>query len=125
MTVRDLKTVRKAVWDARTKWLDIGLELDLNITDLDAIDAEHHGDIGSCFMKMLTLWLKQVDPPPTWSAMIDALKEPIIGFKHLGEEVERKFAPQSSKPLDTTDAGPATGATGELDVFLIERTVWA
>ena len=124
MTVRDLKTVCKAVWDARTKWLDIGLELDLNITDLNAIRAEYRGDIGMCFMEMLTLWLKQVDPPPTWSAMIDALKEPIIGFEHLGEEVERKFAPQSSKPLDTTDAGPATGAKGELDVFLIERTVW-
>ena len=101
MTVKDLKNVRKAVWDARTKWMDIGLELDLSINDLTAIEKVHRGNVDMCFLQMLNLWLKQGDPRPTWSAMIDALKEPVIGFQQLAEEVESKFVHQ------------AIGATGE------------
>ena len=111
LTIKDLKTVKKAIWGARTKWMDIGLELDIIKTDLDAINAEHRGDIGICFREMLTLWLKQVDPPPTWSAMVAALQEPDIEFGDLAKELESKFVHPSSK--DTTDAGPATGSRGE------------
>ena len=92
--------------------MDIGLELDLDITDLNAIDAAHRGDIGRCFIEMLTLWLQQVDPPPTWSAMVEALQDPIIGLGDLAKQVESKFIHQSSKVSDSTDSGPATGTTG-------------
>ena len=37
---------------------------------------------------MLTLWLKQVDPLPTWSALITALKQPTIGLQQLAEQIE-------------------------------------
>ena len=113
LTVKDLKTVRKAVWGARTKWMDIGLELDLDITDLNAIELTHRGDIGRCFIDMLTLWLKQVDPPPIWSTMVAALQEPIIGFGNLAEQVEGIYIHQSSKASDTTDSGPTTECQGE------------
>ena len=114
LTSKDLKTVRKAVWDARTKWMDIGLELDLSMADLTAIEAAHHIDIGRCFIEMLTLWLKQVDPPPTWSAMVAALQDPIIGFGDLAKQVENNFVYQSSMTaLDTTDSSPAARTTGE------------
>ena len=39
---------------------------------------------------MLTLWLKQVDPPPTWSAMVTALKQPTTGLQKLAEEIEKQ-----------------------------------
>ena len=111
LTIKDLKTVKKAVWGARTKWMDIGLELDIIKTDLDAINAEYRGEIGKCFMEMLSLWLKQVDPPPTWSAMVAALQEPDIEFGDLAKELESKFICKSGK--DTTDASPVTGSRGE------------
>ena len=117
LTVKDLKTVRKAVWGARTKWMDIGLELDLDVTDLTAIDATHRGDVGRCFIEMLTLWLKkETDPPPTWSAMAAALKDPIIGFGDIAEQVECNYIHVhqiSSETLDTIDSSPATGSRGE------------
>ena len=105
LTIRDLKTVKKAVWDARTKWMDIGLELDIIQPDLDEINADNHGDIKKCFMEMLTRWLKQVDPPPTWSALVAALQDPIVGEGELAEQVESKFVHPNSN--DTTDTGPA------------------
>ena len=105
LTIEDLKTVKKAVWSARTKWKDIGLELDISQTDLDAIEAVHRSDIGRCFIEMLTLWLKQVDPPPTWTALVAALQDPTIEEGGLAEEIESKFVHLNSS--NTTDTGPA------------------
>ena len=100
LTIEDLKTVKKAVWSARTKWKDIGLELDIIQTDLDAIETAHR-DIGRCLTEMLTLWLKKVDPPPTWSTLVAALQDPTIGYGDLAKELESNL---NSK--DTTDTGP-------------------
>ena len=113
LTTDDLRAVRKATWDARAMWKDIGIELDLKVTDLDTIET-NHGNVNKCFSEMLTLWLKRANPPPTWSAMVEALKEPVVGFEDLAEQVETKFIHQSSKISDTTDSGPATGTTGEM-----------
>ena len=110
LTIGDLKTVKKAVWSARTKWKDIGLELDIIQTDLDAIEAEHRSDIGRCLIEMLALWLKQVDPPPTWSTMVAALQDPTIEEGALAKQVESKYVHQCSKTVtsDITDSDPAT-----------------
>ena len=107
MTIDNLKAVRKAVWDARVVWKDIGIELDLKVTDLDVISASNPRNVNECFTKMLTLWLKRVNPPPKWSAMIEALKEPAVGFEDLAERVE------CSVLSDATDSFPAKETTGE------------
>ena len=85
--------------------MDIGLELDIFQPDLDEINVEHRGEVGKCFMAMLTRWLKQIDPPPTWTAMVAALQDPIIGEGELAKELESKFVYPNNN--DTTDTGPA------------------
>jgi hypothetical protein len=82
--------------------MDIGLELDLIQPDLDEIKANFHGDTNKCFMEMLTRWLKQVDPPPTWSAMVAALQDPINDEGSLAEQVESKYC---SKTSNVTNSG--------------------
>ena len=79
--------VRAAVWEARTDWMNIGIELNLMKTDLDAIKADY-SDSKSCFTEMLTLWLKQVDPPPTWSSLVTALKKPTTGHEKVAEQID-------------------------------------
>ena len=37
---------------------------------------------------MLKVWLRRSDPPPTWSALIDALQSPTVGHKELAEYVK-------------------------------------
>jgi hypothetical protein len=81
--------------------MDIGLELNLNICDLDAIRVQNRSDVGQCFTEMLTLWLNQVNPPPTWTQVVAALKEHTINEGKLAEQVERKYV------SDVTDSGPA------------------
>ena len=88
LTIADLKVVRSTLWEARSRWKDVGIELDLLITDLDAIESSHGANIGECFTKMLTSWLKRIDPPPTWSTIVAALQQPTLDLQQLAEEVE-------------------------------------
>jgi hypothetical protein len=87
--------------------MDIGLRLDLKEPDLTAIE-EQYSSIGRRFKEMLTLWLKQVNSPRTWTAMVAALQHKIVGEGGLAEQVESKYANQSSKTSYVTDSGPAT-----------------
>ena len=98
LTIRDLRTVRKAVWEAHQRWFDIGLKLDLSMSDLNAIKASHCNSVELCFSEMLTIWLKQVDPAPTWSALVGALQLPTVGYEELAKRVES----------EVTELGPAT-----------------
>ena len=92
LAIADLRTVRAAVWEARADWMNIGIELNILKTSLDAIKVTvQDGNPGNCLTEMLTLWLKQNDPPPTWSALITALKQPTVGLQQVAEEIEKKY----------------------------------
>ena len=91
LEIKDLKRVREAIWKARTEWMDIGIEQNIIKTDLDAIKVAEGGNPKHCLTEMLTLWLKRVDPPPTWSALVIALKRPTTGFQQLAEEIEEIY----------------------------------
>ena len=71
--------------------MNIGIELGIIKTDLDPIKVTEGGNPGNCLREMLALWLKQVHPPPTWSALITALKQPTIGLQQLAKEIEKKY----------------------------------
>ena len=50
--------------------------------ELDAIKAAH-SDLGDCLVEMIKLWLKSIDPPPTWEALGEALASKPIGEAEL------------------------------------------
>jgi hypothetical protein len=98
LTKSDVNTVRNAVWDARAKWKQIGSVFGLTDHHLNAIKAArrdvgavYHLDIEKCFVDVLILWLKQVDPPPTWSSMVAALRDATVGEGELADQVEYKY----------------------------------
>ena len=78
LTIKDLRKVQRAAWNARTKWYNIGLELEIE---------GNNKDIDNCFMAMLTTWLKTVDPKPTLTALAEALRSPMVGHEHLAEQL--------------------------------------
>lgn len=90
LTVEDLKKVRSSLWEARAKWMDIGIELDMKVSSLEAIKHDHE-EVGSCLRVMLTEWLKQIDPPPTWASLVDALKNPTVGCAQLADTIEKTY----------------------------------
>ena len=54
LTTNELKIVQNETWDARSKWKNLGLQLDLKINDLDAINVANR-NVDDCFTCMLTL----------------------------------------------------------------------
>ena len=70
--------------------MNIGIELNILKTDLDAIPKMNNqgGNPGDCLTEMLSLWLKQVNPSPTWIALITALKQPTVGLGQLAQQIE-------------------------------------
>ena len=47
----------------------------MDIDDLDSIQSDNQGvDDRDCLYAMISMWLKQVKPPPTLKNLIDAVK---------------------------------------------------
>jgi len=55
-----------------TEWKDIGIELDVDIDELNIIEKDHPGQSKTCFQKTLEKWLKGT-PNATWRTMEVAL----------------------------------------------------
>ena len=75
------------LWDARSKWYMIGIELGLDVDELDAIEANSHHRTDECLSKMLHSWLRQAIPRPTWSKLVEALRSRSIGYTNMAEEL--------------------------------------
>ena len=83
LNVKDLDTIKDAAWEARAKWYNIVLKLNIDPGTLDTIQ-ENNDNIDDQFQAMLTTWLK-VNPRPTWGALAVALRSRIVGYEQLAE----------------------------------------
>ena len=72
------------------KWKMIGVLLEIPKGRLEDIATKYRDDLHSCLAEMLETWLKQVDPPPTWAAIIEAVE--FIGKEQLGKELREKYS---------------------------------
>lgn len=73
MTTDDLKEVLVLLLKARDKWYNIGIELQIDVEELNMIDYKFD-DLGDKLVHMLQAWLKLFGPEPTWSDLARALK---------------------------------------------------
>ena len=72
------------------KWKMIGLFLEIPKRKLADITAQYPDDPHFCLVQVLEIWLDQVHPPPTWTAIIDAVE--FLGEERLGRELREKYA---------------------------------
>ena len=89
MVTQDLNRIRSKCWGARNKWMEIGLELKLTKSDLDAIQERYKDNVGRCFTEMLDSWLRTISRP-TLADLIAALRQQPVGFNQLAEDLERE-----------------------------------
>ena len=90
MVPANLSKVRNVIWDAKTEWYDLGLELNLSESTLQTIKKDNPTDVKACFREMLSKWLKMVDPLPSWEGLLEALKKPCVGHKNLAMKIARE-----------------------------------
>ena len=71
------------------KWEHIGIYLHLPMATLKIIATQHPRDPQRCLIEMLEVWLKRVNPPPTWSAIIKTVE--FLGEMQLAKELREKY----------------------------------
>lgn len=69
----ELKDVLKQLLGLASHWKIIGGLLGLESQLLDKIKSDGEG-AQECLLSMLSEWLKQVDPPPTWEDIAEAVE---------------------------------------------------
>ena len=87
----DLKTVQVELWDVKCKWYNLGLELDLDKSSLDAISANRHEQVEDCFREVLSQWLDLATPSTSWKALVKALRSPAVDFPQVASKIESKY----------------------------------
>ena len=87
LTKKDFKQVQNALWKSRTKWMDIGIELNVDFEDLEVIKKNHPNDTDECFRSMVMKLLEKIDPPPTWRVLVDALQSPAVSRAELADTI--------------------------------------
>ena len=85
--MKNFNLLYKTLYSAAVKWEDIGLFLELDANDLDIIDSDKN-DSHAKLKEMLKLWLKQVEPPPTKSKMVEVLKD--LKFTQEAKKLEEQ-----------------------------------
>ena len=87
LTIDDLGDVLESVWEARSKWYNIGLKLGVSVGTLDSISKAANQNPDDCLTAMIKDWLRNGKPKPTWAAVAKALKSPMVGYAQLAEQL--------------------------------------
>ena len=69
------------------KWYNIGLKLGTSPGTLDSMKKKCREDPDECVTAMIKEWLNNGHPPPSWTALAEALRSPMVGYAHLAEQL--------------------------------------
>ena len=84
--LRDLlKELQPTVAD---RWEDIGIMLSISEGNLNQIKNDNANSL-SCMREMLKDYRKQVNPQPSWEAVVDALES--LGMKDTASHLQSKY----------------------------------
>ena len=89
--------VNELVNRVSAKWEEIGNSLQLESGLLEIIKEDNPKNCRACLREVLKEWLKQIDPPPSWVAIIKAVKD--TGYRPLARTLRDKYLPNTSSML--------------------------
>ena len=75
-------------WDAHGRWHELGLELGIESSVLDALRTKHKESAEACFAEMISLWLKS-EEKSVCKRLIEALRSSAVDLKNVAESVEK------------------------------------
>ena len=90
----DVPNVVGEILEVQTKSKTFGRVLGLPKVAVDSIHLQN-SDPQECLIGVLDEFVKQVEPPPTWRVILEALRNPLINYHRLALKVEMKHCPLS------------------------------
>ena len=109
LTLDDLKGIQNSTWDARAKWFNLGVQLNVKPTSLEAIQQNNKDHPDKCMTEMLIVWLKLSNPRPTWSSLVTALKQETVGREDLADRIDRQHLKCTTIGSEESHTSTATG----------------
>ena len=92
----DIKLLVNELCAVRDKWFELGVQLNLLPSDLNAIQIQFNNDPSRCLLGMLSSWLEVTSPPPTWQNVVDALRSPAVSRPVVAEAISKEYCSQDS-----------------------------
>ena len=83
----DVPDVICLILEVQTKSRTFGRVLRLPKVTVDSIHQQY-SDPQECLFGVLDEFVKQVEPPPTWRVILEALRNPLIRYFRLAQEIE-------------------------------------
>ena len=112
LTIKDLAAIQSALWNTRTKWYNIGIQLGECHETLNTIRIKHSDNPDECLTDLLARWLRNSDKQPTWKSIVKALLSVPVDETQLARKIERnKLVTENVSSSDTESA--AIVADGE------------
>ena len=93
MNQEDVPKVVCEILEVQTKSNTFGRVLGVPKVTVDSIH-QRHSDPQECLIGVLDELVKQVEPPPTWRIILEALRNPLIGQHRLAQDIECKYCPR-------------------------------
>ena len=90
LSIRDFAKVQEALWDARSKWHNIGIRLNLGVLEIKNINAEPGFGLEEKFNLMIETRLKKSEPC-TWRELYDALNHPTVDMASVADNFKAKL----------------------------------
>ena len=91
MKIADLNDVKRALWDARAKWRNIGSCIGVDEGTLDTMK----GKDDDCLNDVLSHWLRGVynpkeknSKPRTWHTLIEALRDKVVNEEAMANKLK-------------------------------------
>lgn len=96
LTISDLSKVREFLYDVRRKWYDIGLQLNILLTELDVI-KDKSMDPADSLLEVIRLWLRSIEPLPTWRILADALRNKVVDEVKLAAQALQQIESEAAQ----------------------------
>ena len=89
ITLDDLSAVYEATYQARAKWKQMLLALQVNNTTIETINIRCREDPDNCYLEGLSEWLKGGER--NWADVFEALSRSSVGHNDLAKVVEKRL----------------------------------
>lgn len=82
--------MNEVIPEVSSKWLQIGLQLNLSLNLLKQIECDHSKDAQRCCIEMFHEWLCQ-DRKASWPTLVVALDSNSVAEHNLAETLRTRF----------------------------------
>ena len=86
-----METLFRELHPVCASWYNIGIQLDINPCHLNTIRINHYGNPSESMLAMVIFWLNNFIDPPTWKAVVTALRSPPVNRMDVAAQLESKY----------------------------------